>query len=416
MAYQNWRGDVSPAMWVEMQAQYLRMLADMYVDKEEVRHSHGRTRSAYVQADSKPTLHDFHTPPHSHTKSDSTMRSLPSSLPRASVDSSSPPRHPDETEEKPIHGVNKNFEDFLEEEIRKEKVESVQKPGMKREFLKRRSQSVAFQMRSRSRNEESKETPSESSSPVPDSQLSLRKSTPGLKRDTAHQPNQSPGRQDGEIRRLTSENMKLMSENEELKAKIRDLETQLTRLQKSLEGPKESKNPSPVKEVPVAEKPMEMIKLIEKETAENGEVREVVFKRGGKKVIYPDGRTTVYFKNEDVKDVYPDGKVVYHFSQTDTIQTTFPDGLQIFQFSNGQLEKHFPDKHKEINFPDGTVKKIASSGEEETIFPDGTVQRVERSGVKHIDYVNGQKETVKVDGTRVREWPDGSVKTFPPKK
>lgn len=426
MAYQGWKGEigrVDPAVWVEMQAQYLRMLADMYVEKEEPRPSHGRTRSAYVQAGPNPPP-DYQTPPHSHFKSESTVRSLPSSLPRASVDSSPPVRHSDETEEKPIHGVNKKFEEFLEEEMRKESREAVHTPGLKREFLKRRSQSMAFQMRSRGKLEEGKEAAQESTSPPADTRPSLRKATP------SHQPNQSPPRQDSEIRRISSENAHLREENSALKAQIRDLEARLARLQSAFhQSPKpreESKAPSPAKDLP--DPPMEQIKLIDMEegqatptatplaTVESEGVREVVFKRGGKKLIYPDGRSTVYFKNNDIKDVYPDGKVVYRFSQTDTIQTTFPDGLQIFQFANGQLEKHFPNKHKEINFPDGTVKKIAPDEGEETIFPDGTVQKVEANGVKHIDYVNGQKETVKTDGTRVREWPDGTVKTFPPKK
>lgn len=425
MAYQGWRGEmgrVDPAMWVEMQAQYLRMLADLYA--EEPKPVHGRTRSAYVQAGPNP-LPDYQTPPHSHPKPESTIRSLPTSLPRASVDSSSPVRQSEETEEKPIHGVSKKFEDFLEEEMRKESRGTVHTPGLKREFLKRRSQSVAFQMRSRGRLEEGKEQ-QESFSPPVETRPSLRKTSPVSKRDQTHQPNQSPPRQESEIRRLSSENAHLREENSALKGHIHDLEARLSRLQASFKSPglqEESKAPSPIKEVPEA--PMDMIRLIDAETtpaaspvatAESEAVKEVLFKRGGKKLIYPDGRTTVYFKNNDVKDVYPDGKVVYRFAQTDTVQTTFPDGLQIFQFANGQLEKHFPNKHKEINFPDGTVKKIAPDTGEETIFPDGTVQRVEASGVKHIDYVNGQKETVNTDGTRVREWPDGTVKTFPPKK
>jgi len=426
MAYQGWKGDmgrVDPAMWVEMQAQYLRMLADMYA--EEPKPAHGRTRSAFVQAGPTPPI-DYQTPPHSHLKPESSVRSLPTSLPRASVDSSPPVRPSEEAEEKPIHGVSKKFEDFLEEEMRKESSGMVQTPGLKREFLKRRSQSVAFQMRSRGRLEEGKESGQESLSPPADTRPSLRKTSPVSKRDQTHQPNQSPLRQDSEIRRLSSENAHLREENLTLKGHIHDLEARLSRLQaafsKSPGVHEESKVPSPAKTG--AEPPMDMIRLIEAgetqatpvATVESEGVREVLFKRGGKKLVYPDGRATVYFKNSDVKDVYPDGKVVYRFAQTDTVQTTFPDGLQIFQFANGQLEKHFPNKHKEINFPDGTVKKISPNGGEETIFPDGTVQKVEAGGEKHIDYVNGQKETVKTDGTRVREWPDGTVKTFPPKK
>ena len=48
--------------------------------------------------------------------------------------------------------------------------------------------------------------------------------------------------------------------------------------------------------------------------------------------------------------------------------------MQIFKFSNGQIEKHFPDKTKIICFPDGTKKLIKSDGNEQTIYPNGVVQ------------------------------------------
>lgn len=84
----------------------------------------------------------------------------------------------------------------------------------------------------------------------------------------------------------------------------------------------------------------------------------------------------VHFSNKDVKHTFPDGKVVYFYSETRTTHTTQPDGLEMFEFSNGQREKHLPDGSKEILFPDGTLKNIRANKEEESIFPDGTVQRI----------------------------------------
>lgn len=84
----------------------------------------------------------------------------------------------------------------------------------------------------------------------------------------------------------------------------------------------------------------------------------------------------VHFSNKDVKHTFPDGKVVYYYSETRTSHTTQPDGMEMFEFSNGQREKHFPDGRKEILFPDGTLKNIHINKEEESIFPDGTVQRI----------------------------------------
>jgi hypothetical protein len=39
---------------------------------------------------------------------------------------------------------------------------------------------------------------------------------------------------------------------------------------------------------------------------------------------------------------------VYFFSDTNTVQNTFSDGLQVFKFEDGQIEKHYTDGAKEI--------------------------------------------------------------------
>lgn len=62
------------------------------------------------------------------------------------------------------------------------------------------------------------------------------------------------------------------------------------------------------------------------------EKKEILFVKGVRKVIFPDGYTVVYFTNKDIKQTYPDGKVVYFYSETDTTQTTLPDGLNIYKF------------------------------------------------------------------------------------
>lgn len=76
--------------------------------------------------------------------------------------------------------------------------------------------------------------------------------------------------------------------------------------------------------------------------------KEVIFRKGVRKEIFPDGYTIVYFKNKDIKQTYPDGKVVYYFDEARTTQTTELDGVHIYKFYNGQIEKHFPDGSKEI--------------------------------------------------------------------
>lgn len=84
--------------------------------------------------------------------------------------------------------------------------------------------------------------------------------------------------------------------------------------------------------------------------------KEIIFRKGVRKEIFPDGYTVVYFKNRDIKQTYPDGKVVYYFDEARTTQTTETNGIHIFKFDNGQIEKHFPDGTKQIKFEDGTTK------------------------------------------------------------
>lgn len=75
-------------------------------------------------------------------------------------------------------------------------------------------------------------------------------------------------------------------------------------------------------------------------------------------------------------------QVVYYYAEAHTTHTTYPDGLEVVEFANGQTEKNYPDGTQEICFPDGTKKYMFSNGEEETLFNDGTVQRVRTSVVQ----------------------------------
>lgn len=120
--------------------------------------------------------------------------------------------------------------------------------------------------------------------------------------------------------------------------------------------------------------------------------KEIIFRKGVKKEIFPDGYTIVYFKNQDIKQTYPDGKIVYYFYEARTTQTTETNGINIFKFDNNQIEKHFPDGTKEIRFNDGTIKWIFADGEEECVFPDGSIQTISKEGVKTIEYRNGVRE------------------------
>lgn len=103
--------------------------------------------------------------------------------------------------------------------------------------------------------------------------------------------------------------------------------------------------------------------------------REVVFPNGLRKVMWDDGRAAVFFQNGDVKESRKDGTVVYRYWATGAVQTTSPDGTNIFLFANGQLERHLPDGSKEIVFPSGACKTVSVDGSEEVRFVGGGVRQ-----------------------------------------
>ncbi|XP_062980522.1 centromere protein J-like isoform X2 [Elgaria multicarinata webbii] len=163
----------------------------------------------------------------------------------------------------------------------------------------------------------------------------------------------------------------------------------------------------------------EDVEVKEKTEYPDGKVKQL-FTDGRKIITYPNGtkmeistdkRTTVVtFYNGDVKKILPDQREVYYYADAQTTRTIYPNGLEVVQFPNNQIEKYHPDGTEEIMFPDQTVKRRYDGGLEETVFPDGTVVKVEKSGVKTIQFRNGKTEIHTALSTR-REYPDGTVKT-----
>ncbi|XP_060074604.1 centromere protein J-like [Ylistrum balloti] len=142
--------------------------------------------------------------------------------------------------------------------------------------------------------------------------------------------------------------------------------------------------------------------------------REILFSNGTRKEISADGQTIIVsFFNGDIKQIMPDQRIVYYYCEAQTTHSTYPDGLEILQFPNNQVEKHYPDKTTEIIFPDQTIKYLFQNGSEESIFPDGTVIRVDKNGDKTMEFPNRQREIHTQDYKR-REYPDGTVKTVYP--
>ncbi|XP_034284363.1 centromere protein J-like isoform X2 [Pantherophis guttatus] len=139
--------------------------------------------------------------------------------------------------------------------------------------------------------------------------------------------------------------------------------------------------------------------------------RITIYPNGTKMEISTDKKTaTVTFYNGDIKKILADQTVIYYYADAQTSRTIYPDGLEVLQFPNDQIEKYHPDGTEEIIFPNQTVKRRYGGGFEETIFPDGTVVKVEKNGDKTIHFRNGQKE-IQTAGSKRREYPDGTIKT-----
>ena len=101
--------------------------------------------------------------------------------------------------------------------------------------------------------------------------------------------------------------------------------------------------------------------------------KEIIFQSGVKKEIFSDGYQLVYFPNGDKKQNFPDGKIIYFFNEEKTVQTTFKNGINVFKFSNNQIEKHYPDGSKFVIFPNGEKKHISKDGIEENEVDEGTI-------------------------------------------
>ncbi|XP_041106425.1 centromere protein J isoform X2 [Polyodon spathula] len=139
--------------------------------------------------------------------------------------------------------------------------------------------------------------------------------------------------------------------------------------------------------------------------------RIITFRNGTKKEIDADGKSvTVTFFNGDVKKMMSDERVIYYYADAQTTHTMYPNGLEVLQFPNNQIEKHHPNGTKEIIFPDQTVKHLYTDGREESVFPDGTVVKLEKNGEKIVIFNNGQRE-IHTSQYKRREYPDGTIKT-----
>ena len=122
--------------------------------------------------------------------------------------------------------------------------------------------------------------------------------------------------------------------------------------------------------------------------------KEIIFKSGVRKEIFMDGYQLVYFPNGDIKQKYvgKEEKVIYFYNETNTVQTTFKNGLNIFKFNNGQIEKHYPDGSKFIIYTNGIKRKISKSGREELFMPNEQKKELSKNKNDNIENETNRKK------------------------
>ncbi|KAI8442162.1 hypothetical protein MSG28_005770 [Choristoneura fumiferana] len=142
--------------------------------------------------------------------------------------------------------------------------------------------------------------------------------------------------------------------------------------------------------------------------------RELRFPNGNIKYLSADGKYSkfVYYNGDIKENFYNEGRIKYYYAETKTCHTTHPDGLEVLEFSDGQVEKRYKDGSSEIRLPNGSVRYFDPKNEhvrEEWRFPDGATLTVAASGDRRVVFANGQVEVHTRDHKR-REFPDGTVK------
>ncbi|KAL6253989.1 hypothetical protein P5V15_015842 [Pogonomyrmex californicus] len=137
---------------------------------------------------------------------------------------------------------------------------------------------------------------------------------------------------------------------------------------------------------------------------------EYWYPNGNIKKIFPDQEITkMIYYNGDVRETDKNGKIKYFYSITRTWHTTTPDGLEILEFPDGQVEKRMSDGTVEVLFPDGVIQLAQTDGTEKWLLPDGTIAQTFINGDKILTLSNGQRE-IHTNAHKRREYPDGTVK------
>ena len=112
-------------------------------------------------------------------------------------------------------------------------------------------------------------------------------------------------------------------------------------------------------------------------------VKEILYKSGIKKQIFPDNYNIIYYTNNDIKQIFPDKHSVYYSSETKGVQhinTLFTQQDHQLQNDNHTTE----EEEMSSNETERTVKQH--------VFPNVQISCTEiGNGVKEIKYSSGNK-------------------------
>uniref|UniRef100_A0A8C5UHQ9 Centromere protein J C-terminal domain-containing protein n=1 Tax=Malurus cyaneus samueli TaxID=2593467 RepID=A0A8C5UHQ9_9PASS len=108
--------------------------------------------------------------------------------------------------------------------------------------------------------------------------------------------------------------------------------------------------------------------------------------------------TTISLSDGNAKKIMPDQRVIYCYADAQITHTAYPDGLEVLQFPNNQIEKYYPDGTQEIVFPDHSE------------IPLQWHSSISRKVNKIVVFSDGQRE-IHTTQFRSREYPYGTVKT-----
>lgn len=114
--------------------------------------------------------------------------------------------------------------------------------------------------------------------------------------------------------------------------------------------------------------------------------RILTYRNGTKKEIRSDGSSIITYVNGDTKT--DDGLVISYYHAADkTTHSKHPNGLQVYEYHNRQVERHYPDGHKEVLYQNGVSRRVHPDGTKETTFTDG---------IRVVEHSNGYKEIIRI--------------------